>query len=60
VFDKEETPIEYLAQIARKVGVLSERNRILVLLVQYKKVGWLDDAIVVLLSQDIMNEGKEN
>ena len=48
--------IERLCGVATKNGALEERTRILAILVQYKKAGWLDDSTAHLLAQDICVE----
>jgi hypothetical protein len=48
--------IERLCVAATEKGEVQERNRILAILVQYKKAGWLDDSMAHLLAQDICVE----
>lgn len=48
--------IERLVNVATKNGALQERIRVMAILVQYKRAGWLDEATAHLLSQDIAVE----
>lgn len=45
--------LTHIAELAQRNGELAERNRILGILVQYKEAGWLDNALVSLLVDDI-------
>lgn len=48
--------ISRLATAAEEKGRIKERNRVLAILVRYKKAGWLDDALTLLLTDDICVE----
>jgi hypothetical protein len=45
--------IQRIIDLAELNGALAERNRILAILVKYKEAGWLDNALTVLLTDDI-------
>lgn len=54
-----DTRIQELIDVSIRNGVLEERARVLGLIIKYQEAGWIDDALVVLLTQDIC-EGQDN
>lgn len=48
--------IDRLTDAAERKGCLAERNRVMEILIKYKKAGWLDDSVALLLAQDIVIE----
>ncbi len=51
-----EEQITRMMELAEMNGALAERNRILAILVKYREAGWLDNALALLLTDDICVE----
>jgi hypothetical protein len=45
--------LQQLTDAATEKGRIVEQNRVLAILVQYKKAGWIDPALAILLADDI-------
>jgi len=48
--------IERLTAASTEKGMLQERNRIMAILIKYRRAGWIDNATAHLLAQDISVE----